>query len=181
MPRLTKKVYLQYDREKIPEYLSKIRNGTMSIKKVAKESSIPHSTLRDRTSEKVDVDARPGASTVLTAEEELQLHDYLIKLSELGVGKTKDQVQELAYMIIRRDPTRSHVTETWVKNNCAGKDWYYGFMDRHPDLSLRKPEKLSKARSRMTNECVKELLRCTGANTYIWRRRIYEPTVHFQL
>ena len=57
-------------------------------------------------------------------------------------------------MIIRRDPTRSHVTETWVKNNCAGKDWYYGFMDRHPDLSLRKPEKLSKARSRMTNENV---------------------------
>ena len=52
MPRLTKKVYLQYDREKIPEYLSKIRNGTMSIKKAAKESGIPYSTLRDRTSEK---------------------------------------------------------------------------------------------------------------------------------
>ena len=84
MPRLTKRVDLQYDREKIQEYLSKIGNGTMSIKKAAKESGILYSTLRDRTSEKADVDARPGASTVLTAEEELQLHDYLIKLSELA-------------------------------------------------------------------------------------------------
>ena len=69
MPCSSKKVYLQYNWEKLPGHLSKIRNGTMSIKKVkkvARKSSIPYSMLRDRTSEKVDVDARLGVSTVLT-------------------------------------------------------------------------------------------------------------------
>ena len=154
MPRKSLGRYLQYDREKIPDYVAKIRAGTISIKKAAAESGIPFSTLRDRTSERVEVTAQPGTSTVLTRDEELQLRDYLIKLSELGVGKSKEQVQELAYMIIKRDPTRSHVSEIWIKNTTAGKDWYYGYMKRHQDLSLRKPEKLSKARSRMTNESV---------------------------
>ena len=57
-----------------------------------------------------------------------------------------------------KDLTRQHFAETWIKNNCAGKDWYYGYicMDHNPNLSLHKPEKLSKARNKMTN-CVKEL------------------------
>ena len=159
MPRSTRKSrpqkpYLQYDRSKIPEAINKIKAGILSINKASQEYNIPFSTLRDRTSDRLPVDAKPGASTVLTADEELQLKTYLIKLSELGVGKSKEQVQELAYMIIRRDPSRSSVSETWVKKLTAGKDWYYSFMKRNPELSLRKPEKLSKARSKMTNDAV---------------------------
>ena len=58
MPRKSLGRYLQYDREKIPDYVAKIRAGTISIKKAAAESGILFSTLRDRTSEKVEVTAQ---------------------------------------------------------------------------------------------------------------------------
>ncbi len=38
-------------------------------------------------------------------------------------------------------PLRSHVAEKWLSKGRAGKDWYYQFMTRHPELSLHTPEK----------------------------------------
>ena len=40
------------------------------------------------------------------------------------------------------------------KDKSPGKDWFDGFMKRHPDLSIRKPEKLTTARARMLNPVV---------------------------
>lgn len=33
----------------------------------------------------------------------------------------------------------------------SGKDWFVGFIKRNPTFSIRKPEKLSLTRARMTN------------------------------
>ena len=40
------------------------------------------------------------------------------------------------------------------KGKSPGKDWFDGFMKRHPDLSIRKPEKLTTTRARMLNPVV---------------------------
>ena len=39
-------------------------------------------------------------------------------------------------------------------NGKPGKDWFDGFKRRHPDLSIRKPEKLTTTRARMVNPVV---------------------------
>ncbi|XP_072039761.1 uncharacterized protein [Amphiura filiformis] len=146
MPRKTQNKYMQYDRTNMSEVVGKIKAGTISIKKASQIYLIPYSTLRDRVSGRIEIEAQPGASSVLTVDEETRLSNYLIKLAELGVGKSRDQVKEMAYMIIHRDPTRSHHCERWLTKQKAGKDWYYGFMKRNKQLSLRTPEKLSKSR-----------------------------------
>lgn len=38
------------------------------------------------------------------------------------------------------------------KNETAGKDWFYGFMKRIPNLSVRKPMGISFARARRINK-----------------------------
>ena len=151
---MSKQMRLQYDRSKLAEAVEMVKGGEMSLRRASEVYFVPYSTLRDRVTGRIDVEARPGVDTVLTLEEEIRLKDYVIACSELGVGKSRDQVRELAYMIIYRDPTRSHHAERWLKNKAAGKDWYYGFMARHSELSLRTPEKLSKNRARMTNQAV---------------------------
>jgi hypothetical protein len=40
------------------------------------------------------------------------------------------------------------------KGKSPGKDWFDGFMKRHQDLSIRKPEKLTTTRARMLNPVV---------------------------
>lgn len=42
------------------------------------------------------------------------------------------------------------------KHGAPGKDWYYAFLKRHPELSLRKPEKLGNVRARMLKPLVVE-------------------------
>lgn len=46
------------------------------------------------------------------------------------------------------------VVDSWTKRNNAGDEWYYGFMKRNIELSLRKPEKLSHSRAVMGNDTV---------------------------
>ena len=38
--------------------------------------------------------------------------------------------------------------ERWNADGKATKDWYYGFMGRHRNLSLRKPDNVSAARAK---------------------------------
>jgi hypothetical protein len=40
---------------------------------------------------------------------------------------------------------------SWKANKNAGKDWLYGFMRRHPDLSIRKPQATSLSRATSFN------------------------------
>ena len=83
-----------------------------------------------------------------------QINQYLVKVPDLGAGKTMKQVMEMAYMIVYHDPLRSKTSEKWMANRSAGKDWYYSFMSRHLELSLITPEKLSKSHAKMTNEAI---------------------------
>ncbi|XP_072026714.1 LOW QUALITY PROTEIN: uncharacterized protein [Amphiura filiformis] len=154
MPHKSKNVLLQYDRSQIPIALQKIQMKEMTIRGASRQYGIPYSTLRDRTAGRIPANAHPGISTVLTKYEEDNLTEYIIKCADMGVGKSMQQVKEMAAMIVHKDPHRSHVAELWATKMQAGNDWYYAFLKRHPQLSLRTPEKLSQVRAKMTNEAV---------------------------
>ena len=154
MPRIGQNKYCQYDRTLLNEAVGKITAKVLSIRAAANTYKIPYSTLRDRVTGRVVDGVKTGGPTVLTKEEETKLSEYLIKVADLGAGKSRKQTMEMAYMIIYHDPTRSKISEKWLKNRSAGKDWYYSFMHRHTELSHRTPEKLSKSRAKMTNDAV---------------------------
>ena len=50
------------------------------------------------------------------------------------------------------------------KEGSAGRDWYDGFLRRHPQLSLRKPEALSYGRAKSANA---ELVRTSLLRTLV--------------
>ena len=53
--------------------------------------------------------------------------------------------------------------ETPFKHNIAGKDWFLGLKEKHPELSIRTPQRLSTARSKsMNRQVVSKYFRILG-------------------
>ncbi|XP_076089673.1 uncharacterized protein LOC143060241 [Mytilus galloprovincialis] len=119
----------------------------MSKLKASKLYNIPRTTLLRRL-KTVDLDSPATKPTVLAIKDEEALVGHILRMEERGFGLTITDVRKLAYEIAVRSG-RKHCFNNDKKS--AGYDWWQGFRDRHPCLSVRIPEVLSAARSSMLN------------------------------
>jgi hypothetical protein len=71
-------------------------------------------------------------------EQELVLH--VLKLEEFLFGITPRELRILAFEIAERNQIPHRFSQ---EKRIAGKKWYYSFMRRHSELSLRQPESTS--------------------------------------
>ncbi|CAF4919368.1 unnamed protein product [Pieris macdunnoughi] len=141
--------------------LSVIRNAICDIDKgnsirgVALEYGIDRNTLRNylRDRSKLTKITEQGSqfktSLIFTIEEEKALVDYVLTCSKMNYGLTRQAAMKLAYEYATINSKK--VPDSWTSNNCAGKDWFRGFMTRNPELSLRTPEATSLSRSTSFN------------------------------
>jgi hypothetical protein len=95
-----------------------------------------------------DRSSRPGPPPVLTREEEDRLVSYFFKMADLGVGLTTEEAGKRVVQMVsdgsgRRNP--------WADGRLPGRDFWEGFMRRHPEVSKRTPEALKKARAQQDN------------------------------
>ena len=72
----------------------------------------------------------------------------IINMEARLLGLTREDVRVLAFQMAKRNGRPHRFNKV---NQMAGKDWYYGFIERHPNLSLRKPKATSAARARVFN------------------------------
>ena len=70
--------------------------------------------------------------TVLTKEEEIV--KWTMKMSEIGYGQTRQQITEIVKRIL--DHTKRSNPFTY---NRPGKDWWYGFLKRYPEVKMQTP------------------------------------------
>ncbi|KAB0790887.1 hypothetical protein PPYR_03745, partial [Photinus pyralis] len=84
---------------------------------------------------------------VFTEEEEKGLVTYIKNVAHMQYGLTKKGVRLLAFKYARANEKKMHTT--WNEEEIAGEEWMRGFLKRHGDLSVRKPEATSL--SRMTS------------------------------
>lgn len=82
-----------------------------------------------------------GRATVLNWEDELELEQCLIARAKMGYPCDKRELLDLV---------GNYVHEKGIANpfrgGKPGQKWYKGFMNRHPTLSLKKPEQIQKVR-----------------------------------
>lgn len=131
--------------------LKVIRERQMTIRKACLHYNVPKSTLLRRLNGKVCDDARASRPTRLTNHEETRLVDFVLQMEALGFGLTINDVCVTAFDIAE---SYGHPESFNQDKRAAGYDWYRGFLRRHPQLSLRKPEGLAAARSDMLNHSV---------------------------
>lgn len=81
--------------------------------------------------------------------QEQQIVKYILDMETMLMGLTCEEVRKIAYQLA----VKSKIPHPFNnEEQMAGKDWLYGFFQRFPQLSIRKPENTSAVRARGFNK-----------------------------
>ena len=143
---------MQWSEENVELALSAMIEG-LSLRQASSTYGIPKSTLALYKSGKSQIGMKPGQVPILSPDEEKALVEYVLHMSRIGYGRTKEQLQDIVQEILKKDGRPNP-----FKNDRPGDKWWKLFVKRHPMLSLRKPEQLQLSRARC----------CTPENIQHW-------------
>jgi len=125
----------KWTQEDMSKAIEDVKESTLSIRKAAVKHTVPRTTLRNHILGTVQSGARPGPPTVLTNEEEEEIVKWTIQMSQIGHGQTRQQVTEVVKRILDRTKRPNS-----FKENRPGKDWWYCFLKRYPEVKMRTPQ-----------------------------------------
>ncbi|XP_072389688.1 uncharacterized protein [Diabrotica undecimpunctata] len=141
----------KFDAESMKEWVAAILDSE-SIRNAAKKFGLKYQTVgiyvkkfRDKPDGKHDTKLRNDTRKVFTDKQEDDLEAYIIKCSKIFYGLNNLKTRKLAYEMAKMNSIDCF--KNWEAPRMSGKDWLYGFMKRHPRLSLRAAEGCSIARA----------------------------------
>ena len=105
----------------------------LKVTEAAKKFSVPQKTLGDRTSGKVVHGTKPGSQPYLSMKEESEFAEFSAKA---GYGKSRKQVKSIAEHVARDKGVLG-------RDDTISNGWYYRFMERQSDLTLRKGDPIA--------------------------------------
>lgn len=143
------KKYRSYTTQSLTHAVSLVQSKSMSLNQASVSFGIPKSTLSTKVNQKTEVGCKSGPSTVLTRDEESTLVDWLVHMAKVGFGRTRNELLDTVKVILQTDGRPNP-----FKENRPGKDWYYAFVKRHPELGERTPQQLAKERAVITPQKV---------------------------
>lgn len=153
MPRTYKrKTEKKYTLETLKIAVREIKEKKISFRQAEEKYNIPRATLFDqvRKYESGDItDPKRGKKPVFSESQEQELVQYILEACRNYYGVTIPTLRKIAYDFATANRLKHRFDE---KTRMAGMDWYYSFMARHPEISLRKPEATSLSRIRAFNK-----------------------------
>lgn len=125
-----------------------VLNEKLSLCKASKQYKIPEKTLRTRIKNK-DFSKKPlGPASQLGLESEKKLVKHILQLQVVGFAPTRRDVREIAFNLA----VSLGVKHTFnCETKLAGKVWLSSFLRRNTELSVRKAEGISRARTQGMN------------------------------
>lgn len=125
-----------------------IKNDSFSIRAASRQFNIPESTLRNRLRRNTFEKHALGPDSQLGVDAEKKLAHHIKKLQAVGFAPTQHDVRILAYSLAET-LGKKHTFNSEKK--IAGKVWFASFMRRNADLSVRKAQGISRARTEGMN------------------------------
>lgn len=119
-------------------------NKELSLNKISETYSIPKPTILRHIKKKnkiaVDSKIQKGRPVIFDVETESELAEHILYLETHMFGLTVSDIRRLAFQIAEIH----NIQNNFNKEKCmAGKAWFYKFMKKHPQLSVRQPENTS--------------------------------------
>ena len=90
---------------------------------------------------------KPNSQKVFTQDQEKSLSLYARKSAKMFYGPHVDAFRSLAYEYAVACGSKA-IPSSWKTAQKATRDWYYAYMRRHPELSLKTPEGMPKAKKK---------------------------------
>lgn len=151
-----KKAYkrFRYDDQTLQKALEVIRKSEMNISQASRKYLIPKSTLSNKLKGKVPEVRRMGPPTILTTEEEERLEKWILSKAVLGFPMHPDEVKDSVQRVLKI-VKRPNV----FKDDRPGKKWLTLFLQRHPNVTQRNTEIISKGRASVTEEGIRTWFR----------------------
>ncbi|XP_031619250.1 uncharacterized protein LOC116338260 [Contarinia nasturtii] len=87
-----------------------------------------------------------GPTPIFTQREEKCLMEYILKCADLYYGLSMTDIKKLAFEFAAKIGVG--FPPKWNEKQMAGRRWFDGFMKRHPNMSIRKPQQVSLNRMR---------------------------------
>lgn len=142
--------------EQMRAALELVRGGE-SIRKAAKLKGLSYPTLRryyiktNNLSESKNIKLVPtyNVNQIFNSEQEQTLIKYLKDCAYTFYGLTNIDCRKLAYDTAKIN--NLSIPESWKRDKIAGIEWLRSFRNRHPELTLRAPERCSLARATAFN------------------------------
>lgn len=134
-----------YGLQNLTEALKAIADG-MPLNTVSETFKIPAKTLWRHRDTKVQ---NPGSLVLgryrsdFSKDQELDLVELITKMEQSLFGLSTLDVRKLAYEFATKLGIKHRFN---TEARMAGRDWLYGFLTRHPRLSIRKPQSFSISR-----------------------------------
>ncbi|CAH2086648.1 unnamed protein product [Euphydryas editha] len=156
-----------WSEESMREAVEVVLNGKMGYYKAAKQFNVPQTTLErkvkaarlvlNETSDEnlsipIKVPLGPRLP-VFSMSEENELCAYLLEMEERLYGLTVKDLKALVYQLAIKNNKPNPFS---AEKKEAGREWINGFLKRHPELSIRKPENTSAARASAFNKVAVE-------------------------
>ena len=127
---------------------------SLSMRGVAETYGIPTATLARKVNNPTILNRKSGPSTVLDANEEKEIEQWIFDRAKMGIPVTKDDLLSAVETYV----TSSNKNTPFIANR-PGRHWYEGFKRRHPDITIRTPQHLSHKRAEVTREDLQDWFR----------------------
>ncbi|XP_044762023.1 uncharacterized protein LOC123319221 [Coccinella septempunctata] len=145
----------EVDEQAMSKAVNEVLKNKLSLRKSAAKYEVNAQTLQSRikklretkdlSSKNRVFESKFASQQVFTKTEEDLLNKYILSCSKMHYGLSCSQVKKLAYEFAEANNIK--YPASWNNNKMAGTDWLASFRKRHKNLSLRKPENTSAARS----------------------------------
>lgn len=147
---VSRKLFL-YSPTAVQNALAAVQNGT-SVFQASKMYRVPRSTLRHKLKGEAPLTSgRVGPESILGPHVEKIFVDWLLEACKRGFPINKDGLVGSVKKFIESEGIKSP-----FKNNTPGRKWFDGFLKRHPILSIKKAEYLSKTRAAISEKFIRK-------------------------
>ncbi|XP_046394382.1 uncharacterized protein LOC124162069 [Ischnura elegans] len=139
-----------HDNQQIEKAVEAVKSGRMSLRGACKEFGVPKSTVHDILKDKHP--KKSGGQTVLSAKEEDQLAQGILKCAEWGIPLRAIDLR----LVVREYLNRMGRKEKVFKDNFPGMEWVRGFLSRRRELTVRLGENIKRVRAAVTREVLEK-------------------------